>query len=147
MKRLRFSLILGSVCLFSLPCLNAFAQDSSALKSELVALKASYDIVRSDAGDRYASDLKEVSNWLDESPVRIEKGEYKTAQLINTKASVYLDYVAANLQKDVAVAEADAAENKLREIKAEHGRLEAEVQQLQAEETLLQEELNKITKK
>lgn len=147
MKRFSSFLFFVMVLLFALPCLNAFAQDSSSVKSELASLKARYDNVKIDAGDRYVSEMKEVANWLAESPVRIENGDYAQAQLINTKAAVYLDYVAANLLKDVAVNEADEAEKNLRDIKAEHGKLDAEVQQLQAEEALLQEELKKISGK
>ena len=60
---------------------------------------------------------------------------------LSLKIGVYLDFVEASVARDKAMGKAMEAESKLKALKAEYGKLEAQVQQLTAEEEILSKKL------
>jgi peptidoglycan hydrolase CwlO-like protein len=90
--------------------------------------------------------MSQLSSWIDESLILIGKDETDKVRTLSLKIGVYLDFVEASVARDKAMGDAMEAESKLKALKAEYGKLEAQVQQLTAEEEVLQAKLNSMQK-
>ena len=71
----------------------------------------------------------------------IGKDEGDKVKALSLKIGVYLDFVEASVARDKAMGKAMEAESKLKALKAGYGKLEAQVQQLTAEEEILSKKL------
>lgn len=142
----RVERLIGSLMALSMGLLLfsgvAFAQDARSYQKDVTEYKARVEKIKSD-GDtsRYSSELKQIDSWIDESFMRIgEKDADKVKELV-MKIGVYVDFVDASMKRDVAVGRAMEAESRLKTLKSDYGKLEAQVQQLAAEEEVVKTKL------
>jgi len=140
-------LLFGSLFMFALPAVEVFAQDTSTFRDEIRRQQIRVDQLKLEESPRYNSEMAEISSWIDEALILIGKGDVAKVRMLVLKSGVYIDYVETNLAKDKAVAAVRDAESRLRALKAEHGKLEAMVQQLSAEADILQQQLDATANK
>ncbi|MBQ9396181.1 MAG: hypothetical protein IJU23_11810 [Proteobacteria bacterium] len=140
------SLVLGVLLFAAVPTANAFAQDIQTCRAEIQQLQNRVSKLRAEDVSRYNNEMDQITSWIDEANILIGKDEAKKVKLLSVKIGVYIDFVAASIERDKAMRGATEAESKLKAIKAEYGKLEAQVQQLVAEEEVLQEKLASLKK-
>jgi len=144
MKRfVSFSGLVLSACLgVSLFSGTAMAQDARSYRNDISAYQLRVDKLKMD-GDttRYNSELSQIASWIDEALILIGKDEASQVKELVMKIGVYVDFVDASMQRDVAMGKAMEAESRLKALKADYGKLEAQVQQLAAEEEVLNSKL------
>ncbi|MCL2326605.1 MAG: hypothetical protein FWC40_08955 [Proteobacteria bacterium] len=140
--RLSRGLLFGSLFMFTLPAAAVFAQDTSTFRDEIRRQQIRVDELKREEIPRYNSEMAEISSWIDEALILIGRGNVPQVRMLVLKSGVYIDYVEANLARDRAVAGARDAESRLRALRADHGKLEAMVQQLSAESEILRQQLD-----
>lgn len=141
------SLMLGIALAISAPVSLAFAQDIKTSRDDIRQYQNRLDQIKTADTTRYASDLSQISSWIDEALILIGKDENDKVKTLAMKIGVYIDYVEASLERDSKMKDAMEAEAELKALKAEYGKLDAMVQQLTAEEEVLQKKLADMTKK
>jgi hypothetical protein len=137
---------LGLALTLLIPASFASAQDIKVYRDEIRQYQIRVDQLKSQEHTRYNSEMSQLSSWIDESLILIGKDETDKVRTLSLKIGVYLDFVEASVARDKAMGEAMEAESKLKALKAEYGKLEAQVQQLTAEEEVLQAKLNSMQK-
>ena len=90
--------------------------------------------------------MSQIKSWIDESLILIGKDELDKVKGLSMKISVTLDFVEASVARDKAMGKAMEAETKLKALKAEYGKLDALIQQLEAEEDVLTKKLESMKK-
>ena len=125
----------------------AMAQDARSYRNDISEYQVRVDKIKAD-GDttRYNSELSQIASWIDEALILIGRDDASKVKELVVKIGVYVDFVDASMKRDAAMTKAMEAESKLKALKAEYGKLEAQVQQLTAEEAILQEKLNSLKK-
>ena len=125
----------------------AQAQDARSYRNDISEYQIRVDKIKMD-GDttRYNSELSQIASWIDEALILIGRDDASKVRDLVLKIGVYVDFVDASMQRDVAMGRAMEAESKLKALKAEYGRLEAQVQQLMAEEEVLQSKISGTSK-
>lgn len=121
---------------------SAMAQDARSYRNDISAYQLRVDKIKMD-GDttRYNSELSQIASWIDEALILIGRDDANKVKELVVKIGVYVDFVDASMKRDVALGKALEAESKLKALKAEYGKLEAQVQQLAAEEEVLQSKM------
>lgn len=150
MSNLKLALKGLMVCGFltmALPATHAFAQDANVLRDSIRQYQTRVDVLNGESTSRYNGEMSQIKSWIDESLILIGKDELKKVHAISEKLDVYIDFVEAAVARDKAMSAAMEAESKLKALKAEYGKLDAQVQQLTAEEALMTEKLNAMQKK
>lgn len=140
------ALTLGLALTIVLPASYAIAQDINVYRDEIRQYQIRVDQLKSQNHTRYNSEMSQLSSWIDESLILIGKDETDKVRTLSLKIGVYVDFVEASVARDKAMGEAMEAESKLKALKAEYGKLEAQVQQLTAEEEVLQTKLDSMKK-
>lgn len=140
------SLFLGVLLSAACPAINAFAQDIQTCRSEIQHHQNRVDQLKIEDVSRYNSEMAQISSWIDEALILIGKDEAKKVKTLSIKIGVYIDFVNASLERDKAMGRAIEAEGKLKALKAEFGKLDAQIQQLAAEEEVLQNKLASLKK-
>ncbi len=139
--------LLGIAIAFSAPTSLALAQDIKTSRDDIRQYQNRLDQIKTADTTRYSSDLSQISSWIDEALILIGKNENDKVKTLAMKIGVYIDYVEASLERDSKMKDAMEAEAELKALKAEYGKLDAMVQQLTAEEEVLQKKLADMTKK
>ncbi len=121
----------------------AHAQDARSYRNDISAYQLRVEKIKMD-GDtsRYNSEMSQIASWIDEALILIGRDDAQKVKSLVLKIGVYVDFVEASMKRDVALGRAIEAESKLKALRAEYGKLEAQVQQLAAEEEVLQKKLN-----
>ena len=140
------ALMLGLAFTFVLPAVQAAAQDIKVYRDEIRQYQIRVDQLKAQAPSQYNSEMSQLSSWIDESLILIGRDETEKVRDLALKIRVYVDFVEASTARDKATSKAVEAESKLKALKAEYGKLEAMVQQLTAEEEVLQAKLNSMKK-
>lgn len=138
--------VLGLLFFLCLPMVSAFSQTGTMYRDEIKRHQNRVEQIGSEGSSKYQSEMSQVSSWIDEALILIDKNELANVKGLVLKAGVYIDYVEASVLRDRASAGARDAESRLRSLKADYGKLEAIVQQLSAEETLLKKQLEELNK-
>lgn len=152
-SQLRFAartLLLGLGFALALPTANAFSQDAKTYRDQVRSEQNRFETLKityKDSTARYNSEMSQITSWIDEALILIGKDETDKVKLLAAKIKVYIDFVDASLKRDLTLMDAMEAESKLKSLKAEHGKLEAQVQQMEAEETVLKQKLETLNKK
>lgn len=150
--KLRFavrSILTGLAFAMILPATQAFSQDAKTLRDDIRQSQSRFEQLKiqyNSGTARYNSEMSQITSWIDEALILIGKDEIDKVKTLSLKIGVYIDFVDASLQRDVAMSNALEAESRLKSLKAEHGKLEAQVQQLEAEEQVLQSKLDSLKK-
>ena len=131
------ALVTGGLLVAVLPFGQAMAQDAKTYRDSIKQYQIRADQLKSESTARYNSEMSQISSWIDESLILIGKDEGDKVKALSLKIGVYLDFVEASVARDKAM----EAESKLKALKAEYGKLEAQVQQLTAEEEILSKKL------
>ena len=131
----------GGLMVAVLPFGQAMAQDAKTYRDSIKQYQIRADQLKSESTARYNSEMSQISSWIDESLILIGKDEGDKVKALSLKIGVYLDFVEASVARDKAMGKAMEAESKLKALKAEYGKLEAQVQQLTAEEEILSKKL------
>ena len=120
----------------------AMAQDARSYRNDISEYQVRVDKIKAD-GDttRYNSELSQIASWIDEALILIGRDDASKVKELVVKIGVYVDFVDASMKRDAAMTKAMEAESKLKALKAEYGKLEAQVQQLTAEEEVLQSKM------
>lgn len=143
------TLLLGLGFALALPTAQAFSQDAKTYRDQIRQEQNRFETIKityKDSTARYNSEMSQITSWIDEALILIGKDEIDKVKTLSMKIGVYIDFVDASLKRDVAMKGAMEAESRLKSLKAEHGKLEAQVQQLEAEEAVLQQKLDTIKK-
>ncbi len=140
------ALMLGLAFTFALPAVQAAAQDIKVYRDEIRQYQIRVDQLKTQAPTQYNSEMAQLSSWIDESLILIGRDETEKVRDLALKIRVYVDFVEASTARDKATSKAVEAESKLKALKAEYGKLDAMVQQLTAEEEVLQAKLNSMKK-
>ena len=140
-------LVISGLLFAAVPGVQVFAQDTNTLRDTVRQYQVRVDALNGESTSRYNSEMSQIKSWIDESLILIGKDEAKKVKALTEKISVYIDFVEASVERDKAMGLATAAESKLRTMKADYGKLEAQVQQLTAEEKLLSDKLGDMQKK
>ena len=135
------ALVTGGLLVAVLPFGQAMAQDAKTYRDSIKQYQIRADQLKSESTARYNSEMSQISSWIDESLILIGKDEGDKVKALSLKIGVYLDFVEASVARDKAMGKAMEAESKLKALKAEYGKLEAQVQQLTAEEEILSKKL------
>ena len=135
------ALVAGGLLVAVLPFGQAMAQDAKTYRDSIKQYQIRADQLKSESTARYNSEMSQISSWIDESLILIGKDEGDKVKALSLKIGVYLDFVEASVARDKAMGKAMEAESKLKALKAEYGKLEAQVQQLTAEEEILSKKL------
>ena len=130
-----------------IPAGHVFAQDINVYREEIKQYQLRVDKVKTGETTRYNSELSQISSWIEEALVLIGKDEKDQVKSLCLKIGVYVDFVEASMARDGAMGKAMEAESKLKALKAEYGKLEAQVQQLTAEKEVLQTQLGSANAK
>lgn len=138
------ALTLGMALSMTLPAGYAAAQDIKVYRDEIRQYQIRVDQLKTQTPTKYNSEMSQLSSWIDESLILIGKDEVEKVSTLALKIGVYVDFVEASVARDKAMNEAMEAESKLKALKAEYGKLEAQVQQLTAEEEVLQAKLDSM---
>jgi len=115
----------------------AFAQDAQAYRSDISQYQTRMEQIKGGDTARYNSEVDQIKSWIEEALILIGKDEKDKVKTLVLKIGVYVDFVEASMARDKAMGSAMEAESKLKALKAEFGTLEAQVQQLTAEEEIL----------
>ena len=140
------SFLLGPALFISLPTVQALAQNIQTYRDEIRQYQNRVEQIKTGDPSRYNSEMSQIASWIDESLILIGKDEVDKVKSLVLKIGVYVDFVEASMARDVAMKGAIEAETQLKALKAEYGKLDAQVQQLTAEESILQEKLNSLKK-
>lgn len=138
--------VLGLLLSLCLPIASAFSQTAAVYRDEIRQQQKKVEQIALEDSPKYHSEMAQVASWIDEALILIDKKDLSKVKNIVLKAGTYIDYVEASLLRDKANTAAVDAETRLRSLKADHGKLEAVVQQLSAEEAMLKKELEGLKK-
>ena len=121
----------------------SLAQDARSYRNDISEYQLRVDKIKTD-GDttRYNSEMSQIASWIDEALILIGRDDAPKVRSLVLKIGVYVDFVEASMKRDAAMNRAVEAESRLKALKAEYGKLEAQVQQLTAEDEVLQSKLN-----
>lgn len=144
-KKLGMGLLLGAFFVTAGQSL-AFADDVSSYRESIHKYQDRMNSLTAKDTGRYNSEMSTISEWIEQALILIGKNELSQVKSLVVKTGVYLDYVEVSVQKDEAMGQAMTAETELKALKAEYGKLEAAVQQLEAEEDVLTKKLESIQK-
>ena len=136
-----FLLITTLMFAFALP-LVANAQEGTKYREEIRTFQNKLDEVKKSETSKYTSEISQIDNWINEALVKIGQEDYSTTRSLNIKTAVYLDYVKAGIKRDKIKIKQKEVEDALAKLKTEKGTLEAEVQQLAAQEKKLSNTIN-----
>ncbi len=140
------SFLLGLALFISMPTVQALAQNIQTYRDEIRQYQNRVEQIKTGDSSRYNTEMSQIASWIDESLILIGKDEVDKVKSLVLKIGVYVDFVEASMARDVAMRGAIEAETQLKALKAEYGKLDAQVQQLTAEEAILQEKLNSLKK-
>ncbi|MBR4986280.1 MAG: hypothetical protein IKY83_11155 [Proteobacteria bacterium] len=151
MKKLNLSrsvraMMAGLAIFMSIPAASAFGQDIQVYRDEIRQNQNRMERFKTMDTTRYSSEMSQISSWIDEALILIGKEETEKVKTLSLKIGVYVDFVDASLERDRVMGEAMESESKLKSLKAEFGKLDATVQQLTAEEEVLQNKLASMKK-
>ena len=151
MKKLNLSrsvraMMAGLAIFMSIPAASAFGQDIQVYRDEIRQNQNRMERFKTMDTTRYSSEMSQISSWIDEALILIGKEETEKVKTLSLKIGVYVDFVDASLERDCVMGEAMESESKLKSLKAEFGKLDATVQQLTAEEEVLQNKLASMKK-
>ena len=120
----------------------AQAQDARSYRNDISEYQIRVEKIKMD-GDttRYNNEMSQIASWIDEALILIGRDDASKVKSLVLKIGVYVDFVDASMKRDAAMGKAMEAESKLKSLKAEYGTLEAQVQQLAAEEEVLQKKI------
>ena len=130
----------------SLPVAQGFAEDIRVLRDDVRQYQVRVDRIKTGDTTRYNNEMAQISSWIDEALILIGKEEADKVSSLVLKLGVYIDFVEASMLRDVEMGKAMEAEAKLKALKAEYGKLEAQVQQLTAEEDVLKSKFDNMKK-
>ena len=140
------NLMAGLAIFMSIPMASAFGQDLQGYRDSIRQSQNRMERFSTMDTTRYSSEMTQIRSWIDEAMILIGKEETDKVKVLAMKIGVYVDFVDASLERDRVMGEAMEAESKLKSLKAEYGKLEAMVQQLTAEEEVLQGKLSGMKK-
>ncbi len=146
LKRLGRGVLLGLGIFMSIPVSQVFAQDIKVLRDDVRQYQLRVEKIKTGDTARYNSEMSQISSWIDEALILIGKEEKEKVSSLVLKLGVYIDFVEASMLRDVEMGKAMEAEAKLKALKAEYGKLEAQVQQLTAEEDVLKSKADSMKK-
>ncbi|MBO4350234.1 MAG: hypothetical protein J6A01_04705 [Proteobacteria bacterium] len=146
LKRLGRGVLLGLGIFMSIPVSQVFAQDIKVLRDDVRQYQLRIEKIKTGDTTRYNSEMSQISSWIDEALILIGKEEKEKVSSLVLKLGVYIDFVEASMLRDVEMGKAMEAEAKLKALKAEYGKLEAQVQQLTAEEDVLKSKADSMKK-
>ena len=144
--RLGRGVLLGLGIFMSLPVAQSFAEDIRVLRDDVRQYQVRVDRIKTGDTTRYNNEMAQISSWIDEALILIGKEEADKVSSLVLKLGVYIDFVEASMLRDVEMGKAMEAEAKLKALKAEYGKLEAQVQQLTAEEDVLKSKFDSMKK-
>ena len=145
-KRLGWGVLLGLGIFMSIPASQVFAQDIRVLRDDIRQYQLRVEKIKTGDTVRYNNEMAQISSWIDEALILIGKEEAEKVSSLVLKLGVYIDFVEASMLRDVEMGKAMEAEAKLKALKAEYGKLEAQVQQLTAEEEVLKSKFDSMKK-
>ena len=145
-KAVAKSLVIGLLICVAVPATAAVAQSASSYRDTIKQYQIRVDQLSSESTTRYNGDMSQIKSWIDESLILIGKDELNKVKGLSMKISVTLDFVEASVARDKAMGKAMEAETKLKALKAEYGKLDALIQQLEAEEDVLTKKLESMKK-
>ena len=145
-KQLGLSALLGLGIFASIPATQGFADDIRVLRDDVRQYQNRVEKIKTGDTTRYNNEMAQISSWIDEALILIGKEETEKVSSLVLKLGVYIDFVEASMLRDVEVGKAMEAEAKLKALKAEYGKLEAQVQQLTAEEEVLKNKFDTMKK-
>lgn len=145
-KTVARSLVMGLLVCAALPATAAVAQSASSYRDTIKRYQLRIDQLKTESTTRYNGDMSQIKSWIDESLILIGKDELEKVGGLSLKISVTLDFVEASVARDKAMGKAMEAEAKLKSIKAEYGKLDALIQQLEAEEDILTKKFESLKK-
>ncbi|MBQ8036653.1 MAG: hypothetical protein IJ268_06635 [Proteobacteria bacterium] len=138
--------MVGLAVFMSIPAASAFGQDIQKYRDDIRQNQNRVERLKTMDTTRYSSEMTEISNWIDEARILIDKDETDKVKTLSLKIGVYVDFVEVALERDRVMGEAMEAESRLKSLKADYGKLDAMVQQLTAEEEVLQGKLESMKK-
>lgn len=144
--RIGRGVLLGLGIFMSLPVAQGFAEDIRVLRDDVRQYQVRVDRIKTGDTTRYNNEMAQISSWIDEALILIGKEEADKVSSLVLKLGVYIDFVEASMLRDVEMGKAMEAEAKLKALKAEYGKLEAQVQQLTAEEDVLKSKFDNMKK-
>ena len=145
-KRIGRGVLLGLGIFMSIPASQVFAQDIKVLRDDVRQYQVRVEKIKTGDTSRYNTEMSQISSWIDEALILIGKEEKEKVSSLVLKLGVYIDFVEASMLRDVEMGKAMEAETKLKALKAEYGKLEAQVQQLTAEEDVLKSKADSMKK-
>ena len=145
-KAVAKSLVMGLLICVAVPATAAVAQSASSYRDTIKQYQIRVDQLSSESTTRYNGDMSQIKSWIDESLILIGKDELNKVRGLSMKIRVTLDFVEASVARDKAMGKAMEAETKLKALKAEYGKLDALIQQLEAEEDVLTKKLESMKK-
>lgn len=145
-KTVARSLVMGLLVCAALPATAAVAQSATSYRDTIKQYQLRIDQLKAESTTRYNGDMSQIKSWIDESLILIGKDELEKVGGLALKIGVTLDFVEASVARDKAMGKAMEAEAKLKSIKAEYGKLDALIQQLEAEEDVLTKKFESLKK-
>lgn len=137
---------MGLLVCAALPATAAVAQSATSYRDTIKQYQLRIDQLKAESTTRYNGDMSQIKSWIDESLILIGKDELEKVGGLALKIGVTLDFVEASVARDKAMGKAMEAEAKLKSIKAEYGKLDALIQQLEAEEDVLTKKFESLKK-
>ena len=126
---------------------QAFAQDIPTVRDELSRYRAQVERMQTVDTSKYSAEMSQIRSWLSEGDAQVASEDADAARNTAMRIGVYLEYVDTAMARDIVEGDAVAEEEKLKALRAEYGKIEAEVQQLQAEQDVLDQKLKSLTQK
>ncbi len=146
MKSFAKSVAAGLILCAALPASAALAQSATSQRDAIKQYQIRVDQLSNESTARYSGDMSQIKSWIDESLILIGKDELGKVKSLSMKIAVTLDFVESSVARDRAMGKAMEAESKLKTLKAEYGKLDAQIQQLAAEEEVLTKKLESMKK-
>ncbi len=146
MKSFAKSVAAGLILCAALPASAALAQSAASQRDAIKQYQIRVDQLSNESTARYSGDMSQIKSWIDESLILIGKDELGKVKSLSMKIAVTLDFVESGVARDRAMGKAMEAESKLKTLKAEYGKLDAQIQQLAAEEEVLTKKLESMKK-
>lgn len=122
---------------------TAIASAASRYKEQITAFRGELKTqAEADTGGLAADDLLQVAKWLDESEKLLAEGKTDEAGYRLKRAEYGLDLTRALVGASQIAGKADEQEKAFSEAQAQIGKLNKEIEQLQARKAELQKEIN-----
>jgi chromosome segregation ATPase len=149
MKKTWKKLFTGAVsaaALFAMmPAMQAFGQDLQTSRDEIRRYQSQVERMQTVDTSKYKAEMQQIEVWLRQAESQIAEKDAQGAHNTALRIGVYLEYVDTAMARDIVIGDAEKEEIKLRALRADYGKLEAEVQQLQAEQDKLNQKLESLT--